>query len=255
MSRPSETVPAELPDRPPPYDLVVFDCDSTLCGLEGIEELARDNPEIARLTQAAMAGEVPLEEVYGRRLAHIRPSRADVEHIAQRYVDTLLPNAGALVAALLALGKRVGIVSGGLLPAVLAVGRTLGVPDEMVRAVDLSFDGRGAYAGYEEDSPLARAGGKVHVLAALRRPGERLAFVGDGATDLEAAGEVDRFIAFGGVERRPAVLARARVRCLEPDFRALAPLLLSEEERQRLDAQESHRGLLRLPHTPRPPTA
>lgn len=244
-----------LRDLPPPYGTVVFDCDSTLCAMEGIEELARDNAEIARLTRAAMEGSVPLEQVYGRRLALVQPRRPDLERVGARYVETLLPNAAPLVAALQALGKRVCIVSGGLLPAVRHVARALAIPTEQVFAVDLRFDATGRYAGFDEGSPLARAGGKVELLRGLRREGERLALVGDGATDLEAAPEADRFIAFGGVLRHARVLAAARVRCLDPDFRALVPLLCSAGERADLEARSEHRALLALPRGAAPPTA
>jgi len=245
----------ELTDAPPPYGTVVFDCDSTLSAMEGIEELARDNAEVARLTQLAMEGAIALEEVYGRRLALVKPSRADVERIGRRYVETLLPNAAQLVAALHALGKRVCIVSGGVRPAVAHLARALHVPDACVDAVELRFDAAGSYAGFDERSPLARAGGKIEVLRSLRRAGEALAFVGDGATDLEAAGEAARFVAFGGVERRKRVLEAARVRCLDPDFRALVPLLLSGPEIANLAASPVHRSLVQLPQSTTPPTA
>jgi phosphoserine phosphatase len=245
----------ELGDAPPPYGTVAFDCDSTLAAIEGIEELARGNAEVARLTREAMEGRIALEQVFGRRLALVRPTRADVERIGARYVETLLPNVARLVAALHALGKRVCIVSGGLLPAVRAVARALAVRDEDVHAVDLSFDERGRYAGFDERSPLARANGKLAVLRALRRPGEALAFVGDGATDLEAAPAADRFVAFGGIERRARVLAAARVRCLEPDFRGLVPLLLARDEIATLAGSREHRVLLELPSSVVPPTA
>jgi len=117
------------------------------------------------------------------------------------------------------------------------------------------FDGGGRYAGFDERSPLARAGGKIAALRALRRPGESLAFVGDGATDLEAAPAAERFIAFGGVERRARVLAAARVRCLEPDFRSLAPLLFTRAELASLADSSAHRALVQMPASPTPPTA
>ena len=253
MSRGTEET--TLGDLPPPYGTVVFDCDSTLCAIEGIEELAREDAEIARLTRAAMEGTVPLEEVYGRRLALVQPTRADVEHIGARYVETLLPNAIPLVAALQALGKRVCIVSGGLLPAVRRAAEALAIPPAQVFAVDLRFDATGRYEGFDESSPLARAGGKIALLRSLRRAEERLSFVGDGATDLEAASEADRFVAFGGVVRHARVLAAARVRCLDPDFRALLPLLCSSAERAELERRPEHRALLQLPRAAAPPTA
>lgn len=53
----------------PPFDHIVFDCDSTLCAIEGIDELARDHKvAVAALTDRAMAGELALQDVYAQRL-------------------------------------------------------------------------------------------------------------------------------------------------------------------------------------------
>ena len=60
----------------PKYRLVFFDVDSTLVTIEGIDVLAGGNPEVAKLTEAAMNGEIQLDEVYGRRLELIQPTRA-----------------------------------------------------------------------------------------------------------------------------------------------------------------------------------
>jgi len=224
-----------LPDSPPPYRTLAFDCDSTLSAIEGIEELAgmAHGPELARLTRDAMDGLVPLEEVYGRRLDRVRPSRAEVERIGRLYVERRVPGVELLFAALRALEKRVVIVSGGLLPAVRELARFLGVAPADVHAVDVAFDDAGGYAGFDRASPLARGGGKPKLLRELAHP-RPIALVGDGATDLEAAPVVDRFVAFGGVARREAVFGAAAVRCDAPDLGALAPLLLSAEELERL---------------------
>ncbi|HEV2132153.1 MAG TPA: hypothetical protein VGR27_13655, partial [Longimicrobiaceae bacterium] len=73
---------------------VIFDCDSTLSGIEGIDVLAGERlDEIRALTDAAMDGALPLEAVYGQRLALIRPPRAAVEALARAYVDALVPDA------------------------------------------------------------------------------------------------------------------------------------------------------------------
>ncbi len=237
-----------LTDAPPPYGTVVFDCDSTLSWIEGIEELAAEHrEEVARLTARAMDGELPLEEVYGARLDLIRPSRAAVERVAGLYLERAVPGAAALIAALHTLGKRVVVVSGGLLPAVLPFARALGVTDAGgVHAVDVRFGPGGEYLDFDRASPLARAGGKVPVLRAIaaRPDAGAVAFVGDGATDLEAAGEVARFVAFGGVAARPAVLEAARASCLVPDLAALVPLLFGPDEVARLEAEAAHAPLL-----------
>ncbi len=235
-----------LADAPPPYRTVVFDCDSTLSAIEGVEALAGPEhaAEIARLTERAMAGEVALEEVFGLRLERLRPTRAAVAAIGRRYVETALPNARALVQALRALDKRVVVVSGGLLPAVRHLADWLGAHE--THAVDLRFDPQGAYAGFDEGSPLARTGGKIEVLGTLAAQdgAPPLVFVGDGATDVEAGHLAARFVAFGGVVRREPVFERAAVHATSPDFRDLVPLLLAPAERERLAHDPDHAALV-----------
>jgi phosphoserine phosphatase len=110
------------------FRTVVFDCDSTLSAIEGIEELARERrEEVSRLTTLAMSGQVALEEVYGRRLELIRPSRREVERVGQLYIQRLVPAAGETVRNLLAAGVTVQVLSGGLLPPVAAVAAHLGI--------------------------------------------------------------------------------------------------------------------------------
>ena len=207
------------------YPAVVFDCDSTLSALEGIEELAADRRrEVETLTDAAMRGEVPLDEVYGRRLELIRPSLAAVDGLVARYVEGLVDDAADTVASLRAEGVDVRVISGGLLPAVSGLARHLGLGPESVAAVPVHFDETGAYAGFDETAPPARAGGKAEVIRRWRDEGLEgpIMFVGDGATDLEARGEVDLFVGYSGVIERPEVLAAAP---LVLRSRSLAPVL------------------------------
>jgi phosphoserine phosphatase len=219
-------------DQEPPYETIVFDCDSTLCALEGIDELAGANAEaVSELTRRAMDGEVPLDEVYGRRLDMIAPTRADLERVAARYVEELVPGVPELFRTLERAGKRLAIVSGGLRPAVLAVADALGVDHASVHAVDIHFDEKGAYAGYETDSPLARSGGKLDVLSTIAAGKGAVALVGDGVTDLEALPAIARFIAWGGVVHRDEVHARSACSCDGPDARDLLNHLLSDSER------------------------
>ena len=115
----------------PTPDGVVFDCDATLSALEGIDELAAQAgvaAEVSTLTHRAMNGDIPLEAIYGERLALIRPPRASLAAIARRYQETIVPGAREIIAALQARSIKTAIVSGGLLDAVLplaAAGRHL----------------------------------------------------------------------------------------------------------------------------------
>ena len=240
----------DLCDAPPPYALVAFDCDSTLSELEGIDELVSAAPgpvrtAVERMTRRAMAGELALEQVYRERLERVRPTRAALAAVGARYVETVLPHAVELVAALQALEKRVVIVSGGLQDAVRVLGAHLGLPVADVHAVPLEFDEHGNYAAVDAQHPLARSGGKPELLSQLgAAAGGPVALVGDGATDLEAAGVVARFVAYGGVAHRPLIHAAARVRCDAPDLAALVPLLCSPTEVRELARTGEHAALL-----------
>ena len=217
---------------------IVFDCDSTLARIEGIDELAGAHAaEISALTDAAMRGEIALEDVYGKRLEIIRPSRARVEALGGEYVDALVADARETIAALRWLGKTVRVVSGGLRPPVEAVARALGIPAADVAAVAIGFDGDGAYAGFERDSPLARSGGKEEVIRRWSLPRPAL-LVGDGATDAEARPAVDAFAAYMGVAFRPNVAARGDVVLRDESLAAVLALACGEADRARLASTE-----------------
>lgn len=207
------------------YGSVIFDCDSTLSAIEGIEELARTHrEEIARLTEWAMRGEIALEDVYGRRLDLVKPTRAQVEALGERYVQTLVSDARETIAALRGEGIEVRVMSGGIRQAVLTLAFALGLAEDAVAAVDVYFDLNGNYAGFDNRSPLAQSGGKRVVLERwmpdLPRP---VMLVGDGATDLEARPPADLFVAFAGVVERQAVIDAADEVVRTP---SLAPILV-----------------------------
>ena len=214
----------------PRFRTVLFDCDSTLSAMEGIDELAvhcRDDVE--RLTDAAMRGRIPLEEVYGRRLRLVQPTRAAVETLGREYVARLVPDAAETVAALHAAGVEVRIISGGLLPAVLAVARAVGVDARRVAAVDITFNADGSYAGFDDTSALTMSGGKLAMIErwAVDRPAM---MVGDGTTDLEARPAVDFFVAFAGVVERPNVVSAADVVVRANSLAPVLPLVLNADE-------------------------
>lgn len=211
----------------PRFGSVVFDCDSTLSAVEGIDELAGGDERITALTDAAMRGEVSLEDVYGRRLEIVCPSRERVEALARRYIEAVVPGARETVRALRHAGVVVRVLSGGLLPAVRALAVDVGVARDDVAAVDVHFDAAGKYAGYDAASPLARSGGKRAVLQAwLPELIGPVLMIGDGVTDLEARPPADAFGAFTGVVERAAVVEAADF--VLPDMAAVRALVLGQ---------------------------
>jgi phosphoserine phosphatase len=209
------------------YRFVFFDVDSTLVTIEGVDELAGGNPEIVRLTEAAMNGEIAIDEVYARRLEIIRPTLAQVEALGEKYTQTLVGGAEETIAALREAGVDVHLVTAGIAQAIAPLARRLGLAPRAVHAVELQFDGEGRYVDYDRRSLLVRSGGKELVVRSiLARSKGASAFVGDGMSDLEAKPAVTLFVGFGGVHTRPHVKENAEVYVTEPTLRAVLPYLL-----------------------------
>jgi len=189
-------------------DYVLFDCDSTLSSLEGIDELAKQigvYDQLAPLTQAAMEGKIKLDEVYKKRLELIRPDKQAIEWLAQRYIETLVTDADVVIEKLQEVNKQIHIISGGLRQAILPLAKKLNIAELNVHAVDVYFDSNETYTGFDEQSPLARSGGKSVVSQQIIGESGKAVLIGDGVTDLEAQNERVNFIGFGGVVTRDLV--------------------------------------------------
>ncbi|MDP9435610.1 MAG: phosphoserine phosphatase SerB, partial [Actinomycetota bacterium] len=173
--------------------LVVMDVDSTLVQGEVIEMLAAEagcEAEVARVTAAAMAGELDFEQSLRARVALLEglPVEA-VERV--RAAVRLTPGARTLVRTLKRLGYAVGIVSGGFTAVTDGLAATLGLDHARANVLEVA-DGRltGRLLG-----PVVDRAGKAEALREFAgAQGLSLAqtvAVGDGANDLdmlEAAG-------------------------------------------------------------------
>jgi phosphoserine phosphatase len=197
----------------PRFASVVLDVDSTVSGIEGIDWLARLRggqiaANIGRLTADAMRGAIPLEDVYGRRLALIKPTRVEIDALSHAYIDAIARDCPATIAAFRRAGIQIALVSGGIRQALLPLASQLGVDARDLHAVDLRFDSRGNYASFDASSPLTTTAGKAIVVESLGFPHPILA-VGDGQTDLAMRSAVDSFVAFTGFAVRDAVIRSA----------------------------------------------
>jgi phosphoserine phosphatase len=201
----------------PRFRSVVLDVDSTLCAIEGIDWLAARREasvrtRVAEVTARAMAGLVPLAEVYGERLALVQPTRAEVSELGCAYVERLEPGAARSLAKLTKSGVHIVLVSAGIFDAILPVAKAVGLAEDAVNAVRVYFTAAGAYAGFDTASPLSKNGGKSVLVGRLRLE-PPVAGVGDGVTDLELRTveprAVDAFIAYTGIVEREAVVKGA----------------------------------------------
>ncbi len=194
--------------------LLLFDCDSTLSAIEGIDELGRlRGPEVFKaveeMTTKAMDGSTPMESIFAKRLNMIKPTLKELESIGQKYIQEVEPTAVDTITKLKAAGWTVMIVSGGFTQAIRPLAQYLGI--ERVEAVELRFNADGSYAGYVESCPTAKSKGKNVVALKLRDEfkATQTILVGDGASDLEVKGDVDKMIGFGRYTVRPIVKAGA----------------------------------------------
>ena len=237
-----------LPPIWPIANIVIFDCDSTLSTIEGIDELARmtgHEYDVATLTKRAMEGDIPLEAVYGHRLVTANPNQEQVRAIANLYRETVIPDAKTVIEALQAMGTKVFIVSGGLIEPVRDFGVWLGIPREHIFAVNMEYDqlagkwwrywdlpgGDNPQANYlaVESNPLTGTRGKNQVITRIRaaHPG-RVILIGDGGSDLEAASEVDLFVGFGGAEFRQRVADESPIYIHALTLAPILPLALGQ---------------------------
>ncbi|MFQ6049828.1 MAG: HAD-IB family phosphatase [Candidatus Paceibacterales bacterium] len=198
---------------PTGYDIVVFDCDSTLAEIEGIDLLAKRlgrEKEVATLTNQAMNGKINFEDVFPARLNLIKPKRKDLEWLGRQYIKHQVKDAKRVIRKLQNLGKKVYIVTAAYETPVKKFATYLGIPAENVFTVELKFGRDEEYLGYNTKNPLIKNKGKRKVLQELAKFGSLL-FVGDGATDLEAKDVVDTFVGFGGAVCRPVVREKADI--------------------------------------------
>ena len=188
--------------------LIVMDVDSTLIQQEVIELLgakAGVEGEIAKITEAAMRGELDFEASLRARVALLKGLPQSVLTDVQSEI-TLTPGARTLVRTLNKLGHHIALVSGGFEPVIAPLVAELGI--DHMRANNLEIaDGvlTGALIG-----PIVDRAGKADALkefaAAHNIDLEQTIAIGDGANDLDMIALAGMGIAFNA---KPAVKAAA----------------------------------------------
>lgn len=205
---------------------IIFDLDSTLATIEGIDELARIKgvgDRIVAMTNDAMAGKLPLDQVFKKRLEIINPTPKDLQQIANLYLQNLTLHIKHTIKALQTPQNKLFIVTGGYYECAYPVAKYLGIKN--LYANKLLFKGD-KYLGLDEEIPLWKNGGKGEVVNLIKDkyPGYTV-MIGDGYSDYEAG--ADKFICYAGVVERPEVTNLADE--VIYDIRDLKDLLLPRE--------------------------
>ena len=226
--------------------LIVMDVDSTLVQGEVIEMLAAHagcEAEVARVTEAAMRGELDFAESLRSRVALLEGLPATA--LDEVYADLQLsPGARTTVRVLKRLGYRFAIVSGGFSQLTDRLAADLGIDFAMANELEI-VDGH--LTGRVVGTIVDRAG----KAAALRRfaaesgvPVSATIAIGDGANDLDMLNAAGLGIAFNA---KPVVQEAAHTAVNVPYMDAVLYLLgISREE---IVAADAEAGLA----TPEPP--
>ena len=218
-------VPRRHPEPGPgkPMYLLVFDFDSTLVSVEGLDELfarslessggadaARRLAEFRQVTDLGMAGAISAEESLHRRLGALRVDRETIDGVAARIRERLTPSVERHLPFFRQNASRIHVVSGGFEELIRPSLGRLGLPATQLHAHRFVFDQTDRVIGLDPQTRIAR-GGKVGVVRSLGRHGAPVWMVGDGVNDLEVRleGIAERFIAFTENRRREPVVAGA----------------------------------------------
>lgn len=188
--------------------LVAFDMDSTLIGIEVIDEMAKRagvGEEVSRITESAMRGELDFKESLTKRLSLL--AGLD-ERVLEEIAESLPVNEGAehLISTLKQLGYKTAILSGGFTYFGRRLQQMFGI--DYVYANELEIkDGRvtGTVTGEIIDG--ARKAELLREIAAKENISlEQVIAVGDGANDLPMLSIAGLGIAF---QAKPMVRANA----------------------------------------------
>ncbi len=204
--------------------LIVLDVDSTLVRGEVIDELAARAgraAEVARITAAAMNGELDFEQSLRARVAVLAGLPVSVLDEVREHL-VLTPGARTLIRTLQRLGFRCGIVSGGFTQITDPLAAALGLDFAAANTLEVT-DGRltGGLVGEVVD----RAG-KARALARFAAehgiPLEQTVAVGDGANDLDMLNAAGLGIAFNA---KPFVREQAHAALNQPYLDAVLQVL------------------------------
>ncbi|BDS50502.1 phosphoserine phosphatase SerB [Rhodoluna lacicola] len=202
--------------------LVVFDVDSTLIEDEVIEllaEVAGKREEVAAVTERAMAGELDFAQSLIERVATLAGLPESVFADVQSRIR-ITTGAKDTIAAIQAVGGKVGAVSGGFIQLLTPLAAELNL--DFARANELEVvDGKltGKVIGKIIDrSAKAEALREWSVVSGLTNT----VAVGDGANDLEMMALADLGVAFNA---KPIVREKADVVIEGKDLRKLLELL------------------------------
>jgi D-3-phosphoglycerate dehydrogenase len=186
----------------------IFDFDSTLTRVEGLDVLAEislaNSPkkneiiqEIIDITNLGIDGEISFTESLQRRIKLLNANKSDLPNLIdelKKQVSTSIENNKEFFEKF---SKDIYVVSCGFKEFIDEIVADYNIPTERVFANTFEFDSEGKIIGFDKKNVLSTHNGKVQCLRDLNLEGE-IQVIGDGYSDAvtKEAGVADTFFAY-----------------------------------------------------------
>lgn len=186
----------------------VFDFDSTLTSVEGLDVLAeislKDNPEreevvkkIQEITDLGIDGDISFTDSLSRRIALLKANKSQLAELIDLLKTKLSSSVEANREFFDKYKDQIYVISCGFKEFIDPVVKDLGIVPERVFANTFKFDESGTIVGFDEANPLSQHNGKVNCLKGSGIEGE-IQIIGDGYSDfvMRREGVADKFFAY-----------------------------------------------------------
>jgi len=200
---------------------IILDFDSTFVTVETLDLLAeiclkrsknekKLVAEIAKITNAGMAGSLPFSKSLEKRLDLFQPTVRDLKEVIKKLQTKVSKSIERNKDFFLANSNRIYIISGGFEEFIYPVVKNYGIRKTNIIA-NKFLHKNGEIAGYDKTKQTAKDNGKANAACSLNLSG-KIFVIGDGMTDFEIVNSNQaEFIAFTENVTRENVIALAKI--------------------------------------------
>ena len=186
----------------------VFDFDSTLTSVEGLDVLAEitlaNNPkkdeilqEIVDITNLGIDGDISFTDSLEKRIKLLGATKADLEVLTEKLKGYISESVARNKDFFIENSEDIYVISAGFKEFIIPVVADYNIPAERVYANTFVFDESDKIIGFDKENPLSVTNGKIKCLGDLNLEGE-VQMIGDGYSDYvtREAGVAHKFFAF-----------------------------------------------------------